>query len=152
MSISTGRISLPRRVESLKRQYQGPISLELLDGKLSSFVAEGGQGAVFIDLENARPDMPPHSGLGSIVLYDGKSQPILDCSSLEGQVEQGAPVAGWSGPTVGNFAAKGLDSLGRMIVFRMVDVEDTSIIVEFAVADDSSFPSSIEALQWAMRS
>lgn len=150
MSISTGTISLPRRVESIATRYQGPISLDTLDGKLANHIAPGGQGAVFVDFTKARPDMPPRSGMGSLVLYDGASQPILDCSDQFIQIEQGAPDPAWRGVTVGDFVARGFDSSGRFFAFRKIGEDETSVLVEFALADAADRSGFLEVAKWVL--
>lgn len=140
MSISTGRLSFPRKVESLSAPYRGEFTLELIDGKLSSFLLPNQTGEFDFQF-STDPSAPPRSGSGSL-----KIGSALNVPSLAFQMEAGPKEGAWS--TWASLRADGLDSEGRLCAFRSIDSEDTSLIVEFAAADSSAAGDRQAVLSW----
>lgn len=147
-SISTGTCSVARKQESLNRIYQSPISFDTIEGKLASFIKPGGQGALYCDFTKRRGDMPPHSGLGALSMWDVNNDPFISDPSAETQIEEGAMEGKWH--VVSNMSIRVVDQIsGRLFIFWKIGEDETSIRLEFAASDDSSLGSWSAAMNKA---
>lgn len=146
--ISTGRIDLPRRYESLKLMVANFVPT-MLNGKISELVVPGTQGYVIADFVKNKAGGVPHGAFGSITLIDGKSDGVLDIPNALIEIEEGAPEGGWH--TLANFSATGMSADGHSYAFKTTDsgnTGDTSIVVEFAMADQAGLKGFSEVGAW----
>lgn len=144
MSLGTGTIAVPKRCTNFDRVVVN-FSLEKLDGKLSNFVAQGGQGYIVVELNK-----PVRSGVGRIQIVDGNAQTILDVPNAAIQVEAGPMDGVWQ--TLGNFRATGLSTEGVFYGFRLGeqnDVDTTSLMVDFAIEDAPG--NLLEFARWYLK-
>lgn len=146
--ISSGTISIPRYVESLKR-YVGNYTCDKLNGQLAHFVAPHSQGYIVADKPVANI---PHGFVGTINLVDGNADVILDLVSAQIQFELGPKDGAWT--VIDQFAAQGVDTLsGKAFAFRTTgpdSADPRSLVVEFGVSDQASFVKAWNELAtWA---
>lgn len=134
--ISTGVISVPRKFENLKFLVAN-FTFDKINGKLASHVLPGGQGYIVADFVKNKANGVPHGANGQINLIDGVSNGALDIPNALIEIEQGAAESDWPGLILGSFAAGGFSADNHFYKFRTVDKDSTSLIVEFAVADDA---------------
>ena len=145
--IATGRIALPKRVESLKR-YVANFSVESLDGKFPAW--SGGGGYIVADFQ-ANPAGSPRSAFGPILIVDGATSPVLDVPNALIQVEEGPMDGVWH--TIGNFVATGISTEQHAYSFRLGEQnpEDvTSLVVDFALTDVPGFSGFMEVARWTL--
>ena len=146
MSFAKGRLALPKKVETVQ-VYNVNGSVESLDGK---FPAWAGGGCEIAADFNANPGPSPHSAIGSIKVLDGAGAVVLDVSNAVIQIEEGPKDGVWH--TVASFAASGNDLLGRAFAFRNGEqnpLDETSVIVDFALADTAALADSQAVKVWS---
>lgn len=146
--ITNGIISMPRRYEGFNL-FVANFTIDMLNGKLAEHVVKGTQGYVVADFIKNRAAGVPRGAFGSITLIDGKSNGILDIPNALIQIEEGAREGSWK--ILANFAASGFSTEGRAYAFRTADsgeVGDTSITIEFAVANEVGLAGMGAVSKW----
>ncbi len=129
----SGRFAMPRRFESLK-SIDCDFTVEILDSKIATGKNLSGELRAKFTTPRGQA-VPPRTTIGSIAFVDPRG-PVFNVKSATIQIEAGPKEGSWQ--TIGNFVAKGFEANGRAYLFRMVDHDETSNYIEFAVTEETS--------------